>query len=140
MVRMKTAKIRQCFPTFAQKIYFMVMQWILKLFCQLKYTLKCSQLISSSDNKKCQARFRPLCNKILLHIMHVQLSCLPTDMPFEFLKSVICKYPGFCKIAVVCLLRCLLKFSLESFFIPVAVIIYLKQNFFHFWSKSCKLR
>ena len=28
--------------------------------------------------------------KVLLHTMGVQHSCLHTDMPFEFLKSVIC--------------------------------------------------
>ena len=30
--------------------------------------------------------------KVLLHTMRVQRSCLPTDMPFEFLKSEICRY------------------------------------------------
>ena len=28
--------------------------------------------------------------RVLLHTMRVHRSCLPTDMPFEFLKSVIC--------------------------------------------------
>ena len=37
----------------------------------LKYTLKFSQLTSSSDNKKCQSGFRPLCNKILLILWKV---------------------------------------------------------------------
>ena len=56
----------------------------------LKNTLKCSQLISSSDNQKCQAGFRPLsylCNKILFLSFEEKISQGGATFSLHFQRS-----------------------------------------------------
>ena len=53
----------------------------------LENTLICSQLISSSENQKCQASFRPLCNKILMSLQSIS-SFKKNDIAMLFLHKI----------------------------------------------------